>query len=581
MKRTPTIGPNTLFVVSGGGRGITASCVVGLARRFGCRFLLLGRSQLAPQMPDWATEADPATLKQRVAAEIAAGGAKPTPAAISRRVNALTAQREIVATLQAIVAAGGSAEYLNVDITDRQALQAALAQASARLGPINGLIHGAGVLADKLIEQKRAADFDAVLTPKIAGLANLLAAVPPDQLDYLVLFASAAGFYGNPGQSDYAVANTMLNQVALQLQAQHPRCRVVALNWGPWDAGMVTPAIKEMFARRRIAVIPVDAGVQFLVAELSRSDVQPALVLAGSPMPPAPTPLGEGDQSWRITRQLSLVANPFLHDHAIGTHAVVPAACGLAWIVNACEQRFPGYRFVQCDDYRVLKGVVFDESFAAEYQLDLRASSASDTIVCEGTVASQHNGRPRYHYRARVVLRCETPDAPHYPAAAAHDGAGRPGSELYHDGTLFHGPRFQGIEEVLQLTPDCARLRCRLPAISAVDQGQFPVQTLNPFLLDIQLQSLLVWVRHTYAAASLPLNIARIEQYHSLKFATPFFVSLEVRSHDAHRLTADIFTHDANGRLYLKLTAASVTISPQLNRLFSGEPAVAAQQYHA
>ena len=48
------IGSDTLFVVSGGARGVTAHCVIRLAQRFRCRFILLGRTVMGESEPPWA-----------------------------------------------------------------------------------------------------------------------------------------------------------------------------------------------------------------------------------------------------------------------------------------------------------------------------------------------------------------------------------------------------------------------------------------------------------------------------------------------------------------------------------------------
>ncbi|MEI7772956.1 MAG: KR domain-containing protein, partial [Chloroflexales bacterium] len=152
------VSADDVFLVSGGARGITAACVVGMARRFRCGFVLLGRTPLAPP-PAWAGPSlDDAALKQRIAADIAARGERPLPAAIQRAWRDIRACEEIAATLRAVAEAGGRARYLCADVADAAGLRAALADA----GPISGVIHGAGALADRRIEQKTGADFDAV-----------------------------------------------------------------------------------------------------------------------------------------------------------------------------------------------------------------------------------------------------------------------------------------------------------------------------------------------------------------------------------------------------------------------------------
>jgi NAD(P)-dependent dehydrogenase (short-subunit alcohol dehydrogenase family) len=240
-----SINPSTVILVSGGARGITAQCVIRLAARSQCKFILLGRSGFDENEPDWARDvSDEAELKRRVMSDLQARGEKPSPSKIQKVFKSIQSGREISETLRSVREAGGQAEYLSADITDRGALQEKLPEAINRMGPVTGIIHGAGSLADKLIEKKSEKDYDTVYSPKVDGLENMLACVPARQLDFLVLFSSIVGFFGNVGQSDYAIANETLNKTAYLIKCQNPACHVVSINWGPWDAGMVTPELK-------------------------------------------------------------------------------------------------------------------------------------------------------------------------------------------------------------------------------------------------------------------------------------------------------------------------------------------------
>ncbi len=64
------------------------------------------------------------------------------------------------------------------------------------------------------------------------------------------------------------MANEVLNKIALNEAASHPDCRVAAINWGPWDGGMVTSALKREFERNGIGLIGVDHGVQCMLDEM-------------------------------------------------------------------------------------------------------------------------------------------------------------------------------------------------------------------------------------------------------------------------------------------------------------------------
>jgi NAD(P)-dependent dehydrogenase (short-subunit alcohol dehydrogenase family)/acyl carrier protein len=105
------------------------------------------------------------------------------------------------------------------------------------LGPLRGVMHCAGVLADASLLRQDWAHFEAVYGPKVFGTAALTRHLPLHELDFLVLFASAAGVAGWPGQANYSAANAFLDATAHELRAEG--VRAVSIDWGPWkDVGM-------------------------------------------------------------------------------------------------------------------------------------------------------------------------------------------------------------------------------------------------------------------------------------------------------------------------------------------------------
>lgn len=567
--------PAGVWLVSGGAKGVTAQCVIRLARQYQAKFILLGRSELKGTEPEWAHGVtDDAELKRRIMAMLTTQGEKATPAKIQKEFVALQSRRTIENTLNAITEAGGQAIYCSADVTDRSGLSSQLKIITRQTGAITAILHGAGNLADKLIEQKTERDFETVYSAKVDGLANLLACVPPDQLDTLVLFSSAAGFYGNPGQSDYALANEILNKTAHLTQRTHPQCHVISLNWGPWDGGMVTPALRALFAERHIDIIPIDSGAQMLVDELERRNSDAVQVLIGSAMN---APANEIDPlaplvTQHIQRTLSLAANPFLKDHMIGGQAVLPSVCAMEWMGNTAEQLYPGYTFFRTENYRVLKGIVFDDTLAPAYTVEVKEvdKSVKGQIILDILISSQTpQGKPRYHYSARLHLRDQVPAVERYTHADLNARDAQPGEPLYTNGTLFHGPSFQGVRRILNYSPQRLTLECEMPNVSETAQGQFAIQSFNPFLADVQFQSMVIWARLFYGAGSLPLRAQAGEHYRIPAPGTLFYVSLEVRSHTESSLVADLIAHDAAGEIYTRVNGAEVTISAQLNRLFA------------
>ncbi len=572
MNKPGKITSSSVFVVSGGARGITAQCVIQLAQYYRCTFILLGRSARTTPESAWVSQdAGEAELKKQVIAHLTAQGQKPTPMAVQKIVQAILSEREITATLRAIEQAGGRAEYISVDITDGAALKEQLLDAMQRIGPATGIIHGAGSLADKLIEKKTIEDFERVYDVKIKGLENLLACIPVGDLDYLILFASVAGFYGNIGQSDYAIANEIFNKTAHLIKRAYPACHVVAINWGPWDGGMVTPALKEHFARHNIAVIPLEEGTRMLIHELEQHHRAEAQVVIGDPIQVPPPALDPTLRTYRIHRRLSLEANPFLNDHIIGDHAVLPAVFGVAWMTNASEQLYPGYTFFSLRDYKVLKGIVFDETLADNYILDLKEIAKDEgEISFEGLVWSETaDKKQRYHYTGRVTLRRTIPESPIYSDFDRSTSHVIAGTQLYQDGTLFHGPCFQGIEQTLNINPHKVTVRCFSPDITPHQQGQFAIQTFNPYLTDIQFQCMLVWVRTFYQAGGMPLGADRVEHFRSIRPGERFYVSMDVEESTESKLIATVTIHDEQGFIYMRVSGTKVTISTRLNSIFA------------
>jgi len=574
MTQNLFVNPSSVVLATGGANGITARCVIKLAQRVKCKFILLGLASIDKPLPVWAKNGfDEAEIKKHITESLLAEGEKPTPVKVQDVFKQLRYQREVEENLQKMREIGSSVEYICVDVTDASALQEKLAGAVQKLGPVTGIIHGAGSLADKLIEKKTEKDFEIVVSPKVDGLGNLLDCVPASQLQFLVLFSSIVSVYGNAGQADYAIANEILNKYAYRVKRINPSCHVVSFNWGPWDTGMVTPELRKVFAANNVQLIPAEVGAAMLVEELTSARQNNVQVVVGGPLPRLAGKL-ETDRlcQYQVKRRLTLDANPFLHDHKIGENPVLPATCAAAWVANTCEQLYPGYKFFNLEYYKVLKGIAFDGKQAEEYILDMKEVSKSETgeIVFETLVFSQNkSGKPFNHYSLRVTLRREIPpmpvDAPPDVESVAKDEI-IPGRTLYQNGTLFHGPSFQGVDQVLHISPEKLVMRLMLPKVDEKKQGQFPVQTSNPYINDAIIQSVLVWSQHIHKAPCLPAGLQKLEQYKPIPFGETCYATMEIRSQSEYSVLASVRVQDREGRTYLRIDGMQGTISPQLNR---------------
>jgi len=265
------LGAGSVVLLTGGARGITARVARGLAQLSGCHLVLWGRSPLPPDREDPATAdaTDDASLRRAL---VAAGLG--TTAEVERRVRRIRAEREIRASLAELRGVAASVEYRSVDVRDFAAVGAALADLRARRGRIDGVVHGAGVLDDRLIADKTAEGFVGVWETKVDGARALAAGLDPD-IRFLVLFGSVSGVFGNRGQCDYAAANDALDTLARSWEGRFTG-RVLSVDWGPWlpadtvtGDGMVSPELLRSYARQGVSALHPDDGVAALLTELA------------------------------------------------------------------------------------------------------------------------------------------------------------------------------------------------------------------------------------------------------------------------------------------------------------------------
>src|SRR5439155_2113357 len=214
-------------------------------------------------------------------------------------------------------------------------------------------VHGAGILADRRIEDLTADDFDRVYSTKVEGLRNLLDMLAHEELKALVLFSSTTGRFGRVGQLAYAAANEVLNKTAQVEARRRPGCRVVAINWGPWEGGMVTPGLRKQFEGEGVGLIPLHDGAVFVVQELNAAGKAVEVIALGKHRPggqpgsgvtAVPTPAGGSGVTSAVgsgvvsppnpaapveltpafERTIDIDSHPVLRSHVLDGRAVLP-----------------------------------------------------------------------------------------------------------------------------------------------------------------------------------------------------------------------------------------------------------------
>ncbi|MBR7839676.1 SDR family NAD(P)-dependent oxidoreductase, partial [Actinospica durhamensis] len=392
---TAPLSAESVVIITGGARGVTAACARALAHAFRCRIALVGRTPLTDEPPDLGDAQSEVDLRAALVGRAVRAGERPRPAAIESELRRVLAVREVRSTLADIEAAGSAVRYLRADVGDIESLSGALDEVRAEWGAVTGVVHGAGVLADRLVVDKTDEQFDRVLRVKAEGFRNLLELVGADEPALVAVFSSVAASAGNSGQCDYAAANEIAERLAVDWRARHPACVVKAIAWGPWSGGMVGADLAAMFAERDVALIALAAGAEAFVAEITgpigaerthdgpqvgdgmpaddvgaddvgaddvpadevRADGVRCLIAAGtSGAPSAPR---EGDLA------VSEVAQVWLGSHRIGDRAVVPLAVVCDWMLRLIDVDVDGAGSVTASapalvlrDIDVVRGIV-------------------------------------------------------------------------------------------------------------------------------------------------------------------------------------------------------------------------------
>jgi acyl transferase domain-containing protein/NAD(P)-dependent dehydrogenase (short-subunit alcohol dehydrogenase family) len=272
----PELGPESPVLVTGGARGITAAITVALAQRYRCRLELVGRSPLPNDTED--REIAAAATMAEIRHAIIRKAQITEPGDIESAARQTFVGRRIRETLAALRNAGSQVTYHSVDVRNRKQFEGLIDSIYSRYGRIDGVIHGAGIIEDRLLADKTADSFQRVFETKVGSALTLAEKIRPD-VKFVIFFSSVAGVFGNRGQTDYAAASDALDKLAHSL-AWRVEGRVTSINWGPWaGAGMVSSELQRTYERRGIQTIALEGGVKAFFDELSKGskdDVQVA-----------------------------------------------------------------------------------------------------------------------------------------------------------------------------------------------------------------------------------------------------------------------------------------------------------------
>jgi acyl carrier protein len=160
-------------------------------------------------------------------------------------------------------------------VADPAQLSRALEEAGKR-APLRGVIHAAGVLDDGFVAQQTVERLRRVMAPKAAGAWNLHTLTR--DLDFFVLYSSAASLVGSPGQSNYGAANAFLDGLAWHRRALG--LPALSINWGAFsEVGLAAQQENrgERLGKRGFGAISPEEGLEALAGLLQSRLTQVAV----------------------------------------------------------------------------------------------------------------------------------------------------------------------------------------------------------------------------------------------------------------------------------------------------------------
>ncbi len=585
------LGPKDVVIVTGGARGVTAAAACALAEHAKPTLVLLGRSATPTPEPEWLLGIeDPAAVKKAIL-DNEFGGSTPTPVQLEKIYKNYMAHREIEKNLETMKNFGADVHYYSVDVQDAGTINTILNDVRNTLGPIKGIIHGAGRLADCRIVDKSIEQFESVFNTKVKGLNVLLEATKKDPLKYLVLFSSVTARVGNNGQADYAMANEVLNKMAQKESIQRPDCRVVSINWGPWDGGMVCSALKRKFETSGVDLIPVHAGAMCMVHEMKGHGNLPVEVviganilfekekdnteIAGSALE-IPTVLNKKENlSMTVQREIDVDRYPILGAHILDGKPVVPFALIAEWLGHGALHENPGLFLHGLDDMRIFQGIKLDKN---KKHIRLMAGKArKNGAAFEVDVQIRDGIKDNIeviHSGATAVLadRLEPPPAFDLSAYIGTNGYSKTIHEIY-ENILFHGVELQGIQEIIGYSSRSITARIS-SAPSPVKWMKEPLRSrwiADPLVLDSACQMAILWCFEERGMVSLPSYSASYRQYRDAFPSDGVTAVLEIKEATDHKIKGDFTFLDAHEVVVARMTGYEAVMDASLSKAFKSE----------
>ncbi|MGE6757427.1 SDR family NAD(P)-dependent oxidoreductase [Corallococcus interemptor] len=354
-----TLTSQSVVLLTGGGRGVTAVLAGALLKRYGCKVVLLGRSDPsdAPERVLQARDEDLGAVEREFyASELARDSSVRMPA-LRARFERHLAVRELRATLDGLMRLPGQMTYRAADVTRPEDVDRVVEELLREHGRLDLVVHGAGTQVSKKLHRRRLTELRGTLDTKLLGLRNLRESCArrlSSPVPFHVL-TSAFSYIGNDGQADYGAANEALDRLCAWVSDARQDVQWCSVGWLAWDGiGMTRGSeYRVLGASRRLRGIRAGEGEALFLQ-----------LVDGQPVQPINVQLTESERGFygleviaaRPTRRdltVDAASIPCLEDHLVRGTPTLPGAWALDLMFQAAlDDARPELRTVTIEDVR-------------------------------------------------------------------------------------------------------------------------------------------------------------------------------------------------------------------------------------
>ena len=589
-----TLDSNTVFVITGAAGSIVSAITADLATASGGTFYLLDLvPDPDPGNPDlkrFITDKD--GLKRDLFARILARGERATPALVEKELAGLERAQAAHSAIAAVRAAGGTAHYFSVNLTDSNAVEKIIEQVRERSGRIDVLLHAAGVERSHYLPDKDPREFDLVFDVKSDGWFNLLHAIGDMPLGSTVAFSSIAGRFGNAGQSDYSAVNDLLCKITSSFRTTRPATRGIVVDWTAWGGiGMATRgSIPKMMELAGIDMLPPEAGIPLIRRELTTGGTSGEIVIAerlgvllsewdanGGLDPSAPeaaknsaaqgpmignTAIMSVQRGLAIECTLDPAVQPFLHDHQIDGTPVLPGVMGIEAFAEAALFLLPGWKVAAIEDVNFLAPFKFYRSEPRTLTVEAAVYPQHDSLLADCRLTgrrllpNQKEPQVITHFTGRVRLTEKRPKATAVQAPGLPDGHIIEAADIYR--LYFHGPAYQVLERAwFDGDRIVGRMNENLPSSHIPPEKP---TLMMPRLIELCFQTAGLWEMKAQGRMGLPQHVRQVCLLRTPDPAVGGLYAVVTPNPDQGSFDADVV--DAAGNRYVQLVGYSTVALP-------------------